>query len=483
MTIYVQSCVVSMMPFLLQLKLYAQRKSINPKIDDSYSAKAGNEYTWREILKGDKRIAEIIICAQIFIVVFAIVVAALLTIVCLLPKRFGQKGISDSDACKKLSRTFNTDDNAAIIFSAAILSIIATFYIVALDSAAIEIRNEEKDTELRMIHAASNSAGKSYKILYNLPDVVLVFDILFAFLCGLLVIVCLVRFIWLKCSDDDSDGVSQNDVTFSFLSISIFFPLFSILMHSPYIAIAFLNDAYHAGSMFLYYSIVTFSLFVINEIIYKSFMKCKSAQVSSENNLEYKCECNRKNPYLIFILLAIVVLFFFGTIATVTCYFVLIPINKSISDAPNRLIGLYQSCLVLVAAFVIYKTFLKKKRPAINKALKECEEPFNNIARGKWNLMSEEERHVSFYSHILDIVQKYSQQPTGQGQTPATRAADQGQPPATGAADQGQPPASRAVDQGQPPATGAVDQGQPLATGAVDQGQTSATRATHTNTA
>ena len=45
------------------------------------------------------------------------------------------------------------------------------------------------------------------------------------------------------------------------LSSTVFCPLFCIAAHSPYIAIAYLNDGSHASSMFIYYTVLGYIFF------------------------------------------------------------------------------------------------------------------------------------------------------------------------------------------------------------------------------
>ena len=54
-----------------------------------------------------------------------------------------------------------------------------------------------------------------------------------------------------------------------------------------------------------------------------------------------------------------------GLVVVITCYFVLIPINKAISDAPNRILSVYQSGGFLIGSFIVYKViayFYSKKK-------------------------------------------------------------------------------------------------------------------------
>ena len=83
--------------------------------------------------------------------------------------------------------------------------------------------------------------------------------------------------------------------------------------------------------------------------------KCKLAQ----------CKCQCCTPTLLYICLLGGTLFLLlGLAATTTCYFVFVPINKSISDAPGRVLSIYQSGGFLIGSFFVYKVtryFYSKK--------------------------------------------------------------------------------------------------------------------------
>ena len=61
--------------------------------------------------------------------------------------------------------------------------------------------------------------------------------------------------------------------TFLFLCLSTLGIFCSVVMHSPFIAIAYLNDAYHAGSIFVYYTIIILVLFALVEQLIVSCQK------------------------------------------------------------------------------------------------------------------------------------------------------------------------------------------------------------------
>ena len=64
------------------------------------------------------------------------------------------------------------------------------------------------------------------------------------------------------------------------LSLTVFCPMFCILAHSPYIAIAYLNDGDHASSIFVYYTIPVYMFLVC--------CGCFSVGVNINQKLQWK---------------------------------------------------------------------------------------------------------------------------------------------------------------------------------------------------
>ena len=126
-------------------------------------------------------------------------------------------------------------------------------------------------------------------------------------------------------------------------------PIISYIAHSPYIVIAYLNDGHHAGSIFIYYTIVICMAYTVCWISYHphSFVHPKSAKHQTDVNCCSTCKtcCLGILAFVLFLFLVVIT----------TAYFVIIPINKSISDAPDRLAGIYQSGGFVIVSFVLYK--------------------------------------------------------------------------------------------------------------------------------
>lgn len=98
-------------------------------------------------------------------------------------------------------------------------------------------------------------------------------------------------------------------------------------------------------------------------------------------------------------------------IVMIIAILVIIPINNAFSDAPNRLIGFYQSLLIFGGAYLVYKNFFKKK-PSIESVVRNRESyiPSARVTNNDtWQQISKDERIKAFYSRIVDIIANYEQ--------------------------------------------------------------------------
>ena len=106
-------------------------------------------------------------------------------------------------------------------------------------------------------------------------------------------------------------------------------------------------------------------------------------------------------PIFLVLLLALIVL--------VACVLVFVPINDAFADAPNRLVGFYQSVLILLGAYFVYKKLFKKK-PSIEEVVKKRKQ--NIPSEGErtdeqWQQLSKDERVEAFYSRIVSLIANY----------------------------------------------------------------------------
>ena len=83
----------------------------------------------------------------------------------------------------------------------------------------------------------------------------------------------------------------------------------------------------------------------------------------------------------------------------------------SISNAADRLVGIYQSFFVIVGALFAYKTLFKSPEPSgIQEALIDRKKPLTDPegAQGaQWASLSDKEKLNEFYGIVVDIVAQY----------------------------------------------------------------------------
>ena len=246
----------------------------------------------------------------------------------------------------KNSELLNTiNENKSIVFALATLSLIANIYIIFLAGTAVGYWQYRGDEELKNLF--QNSTEKIEKSNSFPLGFALAIDI-----------VCLISFgIIVSKSVYVYIDNSESDNTMPILSLTVFCPIFCIIAHSPYIAIAYLDDGSHASSIFIYYSILSYIIF---GLLWLFFHWCEKFDNRNSTIKKFRA--------ITLVTLICVITLFFGLVVTITCYFVLIPINKSISNAPNQVVSIYESGGFLIGSFLVYKVikyFYRKKKDEI----------------------------------------------------------------------------------------------------------------------
>lgn len=341
---------------LLQLKLYAERNNLPSStliLKDTYSAKAYSKESLKNLLQKDsERITSLIISTAILIVILSIII--ILVMMCMF---FCSNSHTNSKWMKKVKK------KKPAVLSLTVLSALANLYIISLTSAAFHYWHQ--------VHNDPNFLIYDFDEKRNFAPLLtaLIIDIL-----------CFVVWVILIVVSSICRCLGQNYL-FA-LSLTVLSPLFRIIAHSPYIAIAYLNDGDHASSIFIYYTILSYIFFAVawsffhwleqynsEEKLGLITMSClgmaplllASGGELGERDTEsvsMKKNCCRGISCcclvsIIFLLVTIVLLL--GLAVITVCYFVIIPINKAISDAPMRVLSIYQSGGFVIGSFIVYK--------------------------------------------------------------------------------------------------------------------------------
>ena len=474
--------------------------------------------------------------------VFVVLITAMLLIMYLYSKRWDRKLRKISSSSKTTKYTQSK------IFGIVITGKILNMYILCLDVVAVvTLYHEDVDVP--------------EKKLASVPYLVVAVTGIALIICGTFLVLSLCSLC--HCC------AKLKDMEFIFLSLSTLGPMFSVVIHLPYITIAFLNDAFHASSVFIFYTVVSFVLFgalelnygtcqgalidskngklMADKIIIKNpttlespnqeslqnleaticmthrskikleFLKvkqqnvnvqsiklfpveaqvqrcqtflenlnegmnitiqfqqsqagpemqplcdvtCELKSLSDEDISEVQVQVQRnltlpikgvdrgsdtitfqdnsvlaisdgkllkhslhccptctksKNGIIVWFLLSIpaFVILLLALTVLISSVLVVIPINNSFSDTPDRVFGFYQTSLVLIGAYFFYKKLFKKK-PSLEKVVREREKYIPSDQAGSdetWQHLSKDERVTAFYSRIVELVANYKEKPS-----------------------------------------------------------------------
>ena len=200
-------------------------------------------------------------------------------------------------------------------------------------------------------------------------------------------------------------------------------PIFLLVTHLPYIVISYLNDASYASSIFIYYIVVSFVIFGSIDTAIRAFQQTTkksefTTQLIINNSSGESHESGSQNPshrnnerfslnWGAKIVTVLFVPFVLILIGMTTAALVVIPISRAFSDAPNRLLGFYETVIVIAGAYVAYKGIFGKKmtlEAAIRKRIHDIRRQGDD---SEWQKLSEDEKVAQFYDYLGDIVADY----------------------------------------------------------------------------
>ena len=420
----------------MQLKNLIEKKKFNPEIDENYFARSE---------KNTKNLLSFTTATYIFIFhiigfLIAVGITLLLLWIYFNTKRWDKRLFKMGSERNKFHKY-----SQSRIFSIALTAGILMLYILSLDIGAI-VTLKDKTPVLEDRNIDDNI----------LPYIVLSFD-------SLMVVIWAACWIlsFLTCCNNCRCKLVGKHQYFS-LAISTVGPVFTLVIHLPYVAIAYLNDAAYATSSFIYYTVVSFVIFGALELTYGTFQQAlitrddiiKQASPSAieasndddpelgndhsalihvdkedkkegregEGDEEDTDTCDgpcfpfcTKSETLLKCIWGITIPFFallvIILIGLTTAALVVIPISKAFSDAPNRLVGFYQTTVVVVGVYFAYKSFFKKT-PTLEMAIKKrmkhiLNHGSNKNENSKWQRLSEDEKVAAFYDYVVDLVAKY----------------------------------------------------------------------------
>ena len=214
------------------------------------------------------------------------------------------------------------------------------------------------------------------------------------------------------------------DCAYIILGCTSLYSLLCILQHCPYIILAYINDAELTGSIFIFYTLSWSLIFLALNRFYAIYQELvlpccvNDSRTIAQIDLEASCSSStsevanfgpdleasltsnaseelsivnqhrtrarardqyedldekgsRKNNQssrelfcksFLFVLCSLgICTLIIGAVVLLTCYLIILPITNGLSHLFGRLIDTYHTAIVIVGAFLAYKTFIEKK--------------------------------------------------------------------------------------------------------------------------
>ena len=245
----------------------------------------------------------------------------------------------------------------ATILAVTVASFNRILIFIGLDIAALAFRYPCSDPKVKAICEFSS-------LTHNTPAALLVYDLAaLVFFIAFITIAILIdpKFFsgFQKCggrvrgynnSDPDSKSNRHSIRPFQYYccAFAVMGFVFSCLMHSPYITMAYLSDAHYATSILVYYTTILFLEFGVFQYTFRIHFDSGSFI--------------HKNKLLTGILVSVQTVLIYCLVLSASFFYYFIPINNTVSNLPNEGIIVYQTALILLGAFITYKALFKSKK-------------------------------------------------------------------------------------------------------------------------
>ena len=272
--------------------MYARAQSITPHLDNSYTALAVNNETFDSVVGAD--LANIILACPIVAIVLVFIIVVMLLVV-----------YTKRDQWKKRSPL--TKSSKATLLSLTVLNASHIFFVFILDINAVSNRSQQ----LHPIHG-QDKVGELYNILYKIPVVVFVFDLLATIPCYFTA-----SPIYSYIYGSINDITDNQCYCFALSTIGV---IISLLNHTPYMIMAYFIDPYYTTDVLIFYFFIVISWFSLLEFIFDYWLREPSQNSRNYNICCRKCKriCAYSTLFLVLVVsyigLAYAVFLWFGTL-------------------------------------------------------------------------------------------------------------------------------------------------------------------------
>ena len=195
-----------------------------------------------------------------------------------------------------------------------------------------------------------------------------------------------------------SDAFKYSWSAFVYLTIG---PVMCVIIHGNHIIIGFIHSPYHAGSVLIFYGIVILAIVYFYQAFHGTF-KCFIAKIRC-------CEQKQLSDVCFFLLFAIISIIVSGLLVFIVAFFLLVPIDNAIDDAPSQLFSIERTVVVVLAIIVTCKVYSRKPETLLSSVVKaKDKETLHGGESGdrSWVKLEEEEKYVRIGKLFLDKLKK-----------------------------------------------------------------------------
>ena len=182
-------------------------------------------------------------------------------------------------------------------------------------------------------------------------------------------------------------------------------PVMFVVIHSHQILIGFIHAPYHASSVLIFYGIVALGFLYSYRVFHNFFSTLCDCCISSDL---LKNDCFYTFLFFVFSAISFI---FCGLLVFIVTFFVLVPIDNAIDDAPTQLFSIERTVVILAAITVTYKIYSNRSHTLLTYIMKAKDKKVRDGGSGsteenawdyKWNTLEEEEKYIGVGTLLLD---------------------------------------------------------------------------------
>ena len=282
------------------------------------------------------------------------------------------------------------DSVEVTILRAVIGSATFCLYVIALDIIAMHNALHTVDASV-MEYYTPDTGITNFSLEFGIVFLMFVEDLCVVFV---MVVLCCIT----ACCQKWLDASKWNP--WSALVYLTLGPVMCVVIHAYHIMIGFIHAPHHAGSVLIFYGIVTLLIVYFYQAFHSAFKEAAKHCIKKINCCEQKHLLSFLLSSFLFAIVSIIAL---GLLVFVVAFFVLVPIDNAIDDAPSELFSIEQTVILLLAITVTYKVYSRKSDTLLSFIVRARDDEVNQGGKANkdWKKMEEEEKYVDIGKMFL----------------------------------------------------------------------------------